>query len=381
MMAIPQRDPDTPPPTPRPTPAHIPHIHAVPPRPRLHAATSTTTTSFALPPPTYSSLAELSLAASILLPRSLPPSVTVPVLPPALRRLSRRPSARLVWAALFADGPARAAARLVLAILTNHVRRMLAPSLGAWVCATPLAALKLAVGSPHLFLDAQLVLASAPAAWGAVAQKGAVDVLGGAAARMMVEADAKSASGTAREVAVVGVLVWALAAAEYVQARTCHAVAVVLAVGKLVGGPAGVHRAVLGEVVARRWVGVPLCVWWVVYYLGFAVGPMVWGACASAARGRPGMLGLVGATAYVTYVVTRWSNKYYIVLELWGFVLVVGWVVIALLILAGRAASDILDRLHNDKGQTVSPETSQVADQTRTAARITQRAKSTRTHS
>ncbi|KAG7125016.1 hypothetical protein HYQ46_010590 [Verticillium longisporum] len=252
-----------------------------------------------MPPPTYSSLAELSLAASVLLPRRLTASGSA--IPPALRRCCRRPNGRLVWDALFDDGLARAAARFVVAILTNHVRRMLLPWLGAWM----------ASGSPHLFLDAQL-LASAPAAFGGVAlmmaQKAVVDLLGGAAARMVVGADANGAPRTARddprrrrvEVATVGVLVWALAAAEYVQARTFHAVAVVIAVWKLVSGPSEVHRVVLGEVLARRWAGVPLCAWWVVYYLRFAAGPMVWGACASAARGRPGMLALVWATAYVT---------------------------------------------------------------------------------
>ncbi|KAG7108671.1 hypothetical protein HYQ44_012035 [Verticillium longisporum] len=241
MMAIPRRDPGAPP----PAPAHIPHIHAVPPRSRPHVAT-TTTSSFAMPPPTYSSLAELSLAASVLLPRRLTASGSA--IPPALRRCCRRPNGRLVWDALFDDGLARAAARFVVAILTNHVRRMLLPWLGAWVCATPLADLKMASGSPHLFLDAQL-LASAPAAFGGVAlmmaQKAVVDLLGGAAARMVVGADANGAPRTARddprrrrvEVATVGVLVWALAAAEYVQARTFHAVAVVIAVWKLVSGP------------------------------------------------------------------------------------------------------------------------------------------------
>ncbi|RNJ52190.1 hypothetical protein D7B24_004206 [Verticillium nonalfalfae] len=272
-MATPRRAPDTPP----PAPTHIPHTHATPPRSRPHGATTgSSSSSFALPPPAYSSLAELSLAASALLPRRLTPSGAV--MPPALRRVCRRPHGRQVWAALFADGLAPAAARFAVAILTNHVRRMLLPWLGAWVCATPLAHLKMAIGSPHLFLDAQLLLASAPAsapaaafggvAW-TVAQKAVVDLLGGAAARTVVGADAHEASRTARdgprrrrvvvEVAAVGVLVWALAAAEYVQARTCHAVAVVMAVGKLVGGPSEVHRVVLGEVLARRWVGVPLC--------------------------------------------------------------------------------------------------------------------------
>lgn len=53
--------------------------------------------------------------------------------------------------------------------------------------------------------------------------------------------------------------------------------------------------------------------------------------------GRPELLVVMAATGWVTYAVMRWSNKYYMLFEMWGMVMVMGWTVVAVGVLGMEA--------------------------------------------
>ncbi|KAH6680053.1 hypothetical protein F5X68DRAFT_212521 [Plectosphaerella plurivora] len=243
---------------------------------------------------------------------------------------------------LFSHGCGRALVYLLLGILVNHVRRTLWPWLGGDLHYAPLGDLKLAIGSPHVFLGEVL-----GRGWGErigmMAWKMGVDVLGAFAVGVLVEEEKKKEEeeSVRIDVARVGAVVYMLSAVEYVHARTCHTVAVILACIKglvplpktvwgIGGGGTEAHRAAHWEVLrgagsaARTAVACRMVV-----YIMYALGPMVIGAMRGVAAGRPGMGMVMVGVGYVTYVVTRWSNKYYMLLEMWGMVMVLGWAAVA----------------------------------------------------
>jgi hypothetical protein len=63
-----------------------------------------------------------------------------------------------VQAALLRDGYVAALGLLIAAVLVNHIRRILAPWLGQFLWWHPVEAMKMARGSPHYFLQEQLDL-------------------------------------------------------------------------------------------------------------------------------------------------------------------------------------------------------------------------------
>ena len=71
--------------------------------------------------------------------------------------LAPREACHGVQAALLRDGYVAAAGLLIAAVLVNHVRRILVPWLGQFLWWHPVEAMKMARGSPHYFLQEQLV--------------------------------------------------------------------------------------------------------------------------------------------------------------------------------------------------------------------------------
>jgi hypothetical protein len=253
-----------------------------------------------------------------------------------------------LWAlsrpSLFSRGRGRAFIYLLLAILVNHIRRTLWPWLGGDLHYAPLGDLKLAIGSPHLFL-AEVLGRTWRERIEMMGIKMGVDVLGALAVGALVEE--KEGESVRMDVARVGAVVYMLSAVEYVHARTCHTLAVMVACVKGVvplpktiwgvgGGGSEAHRAAHWGVLraAGSAARIALAVRVVVYVM-FALVPMVVGAARGVGAGRPGMGVVMAGVGYVTYVVTRWSNKYYMVLEMWGMVLVMGWVAVAGVLVVG----------------------------------------------
>ncbi|KAM3453920.1 hypothetical protein MY3296_003392 [Beauveria thailandica] len=77
--------------------------------------------------------------------------------------LAPRPLYGPVKATMLADGHAVAAGLAVAAVLGNHVRRVLAPWLGQFLWWHPVQAMRLARGSPHFFIEQQVLQSSSAA--------------------------------------------------------------------------------------------------------------------------------------------------------------------------------------------------------------------------
>ncbi|KAM0745045.1 hypothetical protein ACQRIT_000429 [Beauveria bassiana] len=80
--------------------------------------------------------------------------------------LAPRPLYGPVKATMLADGHAVAAGLVVAAVLGNHVRRVLAPWLGQFLWWHPVQAMRLARGTPHLFIEQQVLAATDAATLG-----------------------------------------------------------------------------------------------------------------------------------------------------------------------------------------------------------------------
>ncbi|KAM3547001.1 hypothetical protein ARSEF1564_000042 [Beauveria bassiana] len=80
--------------------------------------------------------------------------------------LAPRPLYGPVKATMLADGHAVAAGLVVAAVLGNHVRRVLAPWLGQFLWWHPVQAMRLARGTPHFFIEQQVLAATDAATLG-----------------------------------------------------------------------------------------------------------------------------------------------------------------------------------------------------------------------
>ncbi|GKT51939.1 uncharacterized protein ColSpa_12120 [Colletotrichum spaethianum] len=284
----------------------------------------------------------------------------------------------------------RNSAVVVFAILVNHVRRMVFPALGVGGFGAPIATLKLAVGSPEIFLreEMDLGILGRNSGWEGV-WKAVGDVVGGCAlkdvmvicsdkwsghrleVKIMQTLEGSHATGSkttpkkwineddewkmmdrkGREIEkdmVVGAVVyfvWVLGCAEYVHARAVHAVAVGIAYTKLLrGGPA--HHQAMKEILLPS---APLSTLNVLgthlelaYYIVYGLLPLLSLAAtfafrANPVRSRPELALLVAGWAWGTGYVTRYSNKYYIGLEMSGLLLVLWWISAAAAVFAWSA--------------------------------------------
>ncbi|KAI3558401.1 hypothetical protein CABS01_10090 [Colletotrichum abscissum] len=278
---------------------------------------------------------------------------------------SRQPGLAPAAAALVGGGYARSFAVMVFAVLVNHVRRMLAPALGVGALGGPIATLKLAVGSPALFLKEEIEVGF----FGRVfTSEGAWKLLGDIIGTVvfvrvlkrysLVKPDdqRRSWSGIGldgvrtraiekrKTAALVVYLVWILGCAEYLHARVAHIVAVGIAYFKLLRGGL-LHKQALCEVVLPFTSPKPSSlidsIWETLNIVGFhleLVCFIAWGlyplirlAIRSTLRldpskSRPELAMLIAAWVWGTGYVTRYSNKYYIGLEISGLLLVMWWI-------------------------------------------------------
>ncbi|KAK6224536.1 hypothetical protein QIS74_02863 [Colletotrichum tabaci] len=258
-------------------------------------------------------------------------------------RTTRRLSDALHAVSTHLDGRrARGFAVVVFAILANHVRRMVLPALGVGGFGAPIATLKLAAGSPAIFLEEEVragVLgrnAGWEGAWKVVG-----DAVGGYAVERVADGGGTKTRGqrTDRDMVVSTVvfLVWALGCAEYVHARAAHAAAVGIAhVKLLLGGPA--HRRALAGILFPPSAAGVLAVLGshleLACYVAYGLLPLLSFAAGlvfrrNPRRSRPGLAVLMAGWAWGTGYVARYSNKYYIGLEMSGLLLV-GWWTLAL---------------------------------------------------
>ena len=251
-----------------------------------------------------------------------------------------------VKAAVLADGYRWAAVYLALAILTNHVRRMLTPWLAAYQHHTPIEDLRLVLSRADLFLDAALAL-SWPHVLAMHLQKLACDAAAALALHLLLSAhNAPAPSSPATlsprllSAARLVYLVWVLSCAEYALDRTANTTAFALAAWRLLarGSPAA-HRVALARILRARWPMVPVALWQLQRYATRGLAPTVRAAVAAAASGRPGLLAALGATAAAVWAVLRFRTRLYICIEMGGLFVVLG----AALVAAGWLVAEFFD--------------------------------------
>ncbi|KAK1634216.1 hypothetical protein BDP81DRAFT_432379 [Colletotrichum phormii] len=277
--------------------------------------------------------------------------------------------------ALLVGGYGRSFAVVVFAVLVNHVRRMLAPALGVGAFGGPISTLKLAIGSPALFLSEEVEvgffgrLFTPKGAWKLLGDVVGTIVLERVLVRAAEELDTmkgyskvetkgSTASGSMEKgdqirlraaekrmtSALVVYLVWILGCAEYLHARAAHVVAVGIAYTKLLRGEM-LHKQALWEVLLPftsprslsliENVGESLSVvrfhLELACFIAWGLYPLIRLAIGSTFRmnprkSRPGLAVLISTWAWGTGYVTRYSNKYYVGLEMSGILLVIWWI-------------------------------------------------------
>ncbi|KXH51829.1 hypothetical protein CSAL01_06288 [Colletotrichum salicis] len=267
----------------RPDPSPSASTHIESPNDRVSAAATRNRSSMAndgplseslftlIPTASYSALAQLyHLARPCLSDQSQATRLFSPVL-----RSDFAPAVE----ALFIGGYGHSFAVVVFAVLVNHVRRMLAPALGVGAFGGPILTLKLAIGSPALFLGEEVEVgffgrASTPeGAWkllgdvvGTIVFERvlvrAAEELETVKGYSKIETKGSTANGRTKDAdevrvrviqkrrtaALVVYLVWILGCAEYLHTRAAHVVAVGIAYTKLLRGDM-LHKQALWEVI------------------------------------------------------------------------------------------------------------------------------------
>ncbi|KZL78233.1 hypothetical protein CT0861_07882 [Colletotrichum tofieldiae] len=235
---------------------------------------------------------------------------------------------------------------VVFAILVNHVRRMVFPALGVGGFGAPIATLKLAVGSPEIFLreEMDMGILGRNAGWEGV-WKVVGDVVGGSAVKDVLVGASDQEIEKSMVVGAVVYCVWILGCAEYVHARAVHVVAVGIAYTKLIcGGPA--HQQALRNILlpsaSSRTLKVLGSHLELACYVVYGLLPLLYLAARFAlrlkpTRSRPELALLIAGWAWGTGYATRYSNKYYIGLEMSGLLLVLWWISAAAAVFAWTA--------------------------------------------
>ena len=212
-----------------------------------------------------------------------------------------------IYPRLFRNGYASAASHVLYAALLNHLRRILAPSLGQFLHHCALTDMKFAKSSPHWYLVSVLDGAGLWAAVEWACMMGALRVVW----------------LCARGGSVVVELVFVLGWWEYAFVRTCWTLSQVYAYGILMFGKDPEGRSFLMEKVwGERWHALPLQVGLVMH----------WGLCVrgllSTANSRAWLpcLMVLAVTAYLV----RYSNKYFVLLEMSDMLVTWSWMALGI---------------------------------------------------
>lgn len=256
---------------------------------------------------------------------------------------------------------------VVFAVLVNHVRRMVVKGSVVGGFGGVVAGVKMAVGSPEFLRE------EVEKGWGG-GGKLVGDLLGMMAGEVLVRLEERGRVKTRREekgavVAAVVLVVWMLGAAEYVHARVAHLVAVGIAYWRMVSGgemywealwrvfcpngpslmavlKEGGYRALGRAFVEGFWANehrlrILFFHAELLVYMVFGVYPLLKLALTRAlgfgfVRGKgwrwvgmsPWLAVLIAGWAWGTGFVARYSNKYFIGLQMCDMVLVGWWIVV-----------------------------------------------------
>ncbi|KAB5528083.1 hypothetical protein GE09DRAFT_1064771 [Coniochaeta sp. 2T2.1] len=239
----------------------------------------------------------------------------------------------LLKAALLADGLPVGFLQAVIAILFNHIRRMLVPSAGAFMFYNPMEDLRLARSNPEVFLDKTLSYPWTLAflSYLQTLPRSTLDRFRGSPKAFLVTAEGLM------HLCRIGYGVYLLIRLDYVFSQSVHAASCFIAIYRLTGGGNAGHLA-LRQVLLTHWTKVPLHLWMLGYCFRQVLVPLLSGAMSSASRGRPGLLVTLVGVAGGIWATLKWRARLYILLEMSPMFVVLGQVVAAAALLAVQAA-------------------------------------------
>ncbi|CAH0048506.1 unnamed protein product [Clonostachys solani] len=226
---------------------------------------------------------------------------------------------------LAAHGRGHGAVCLLVAITLNHVRRVLAPSATQFFWPHALADMKLARSSPHRLLEQSVSFDWAPlAAWAAAAYFLATlpALLGQlVTAHCGRRGEENSSSRATAAACIVAYVAASLAWAEHAYVQSCWTLAQLYACWRLVSRGGEAERAFLQRLLEEQSARATAVLGLVALGLHFRVLPVA----QQAMKGHwPGVLVYLGMAAGTAYMV-RYSNKFFILLELSDMWITLAW--------------------------------------------------------
>ncbi|OIW25762.1 hypothetical protein CONLIGDRAFT_504037 [Coniochaeta ligniaria NRRL 30616] len=260
-----------------------------------------------------------------------------------------------VKAALLAEGYRVTLLHALIAILINHIRRILVPWLGAFTFYHPMEDLRLALSNPDVYLD-QTLSYSWVWAFSSHLQTYVFGVLAILATQVLAVNNGRLPPSTLdsfrcspRAVIVsleglmhlckIGIGVYMLMTLDYIFCRGTHTVSCLIAVYKLLAGSEAEHLA-LSQTLTMHWIKLPLVALMLWYYIRRALWPTFSGAVRFAVRGRPGLLITLASVASGVAATIRWRARLYILLEMSPMFVVLGSVVVMVALLVREFVND-----------------------------------------
>jgi hypothetical protein len=248
------------------------------------------------------------------------------------------------WMAL-KDGRRRAAGRVLVGVLLNHVRRILVPWLGQFFWYHAVHDLKLARSSPHHLLLRTLSWAWVdmalwvPWAYGIELGRQALE----ARIQRLEDADEVRPGGRGRlaDVLTAAYVAATLTRVEHAYARTCWTCGQVYACWQLLLNGDAAGRLFLAGLCREHWARMLVQLCFVLHWGLCRMAPVVERGLLRRRGGRRlASLATYGVVGAATAYVARYSNKYFVLLEMSDMLVTFAWALwgvglIAVEVLAG----------------------------------------------
>jgi hypothetical protein len=230
------------------------------------------------------------------------------------------------------DGRRRAAGRVLVGVLMNHVRRILAPWLGQFFWYQAVQDLKLARSSPHYLLLRTLSWAwtdmalwvlwacAIPLARRALEARIQRLVYAGAGA----DEARRGGRGRLADVLTATYVAAALTRVEHAYARACWTGGQVYACWQLLNGDAA-GRLFLAGLCREHWARMLVQLGFVLHWWLCRVAPLVERGLLRRSGRRLASVPAYGAVGAATAYVVRYSNRYFVLLEVSDMLVTFAW--------------------------------------------------------
>ncbi|KAM7192657.1 hypothetical protein V8F33_008268 [Rhypophila sp. PSN 637] len=232
---------------------------------------------------------------------------------------------------LLSDGYPPALARILVAIVINHIRTILVPWLGVDTWQNPLEQLRLSLSNPEVFLDE---FHSYTWVWMAFSTFQRVAL--GFVAGQILEGALTSVSPTKllpgfrhSQFYIVCYMVWVLTTAEYLFSHTINLFAVATAFWNLASSESEAGLSALRMVMAKRWPKMIPTAAQMLYLIRFTALPIVTLGVRTALNGHLGLSLFIGLVVVLARAIIVHRSFFFIALQMSGMFVAAGWFLVA----------------------------------------------------